>query len=126
MNKELIDLLSSLFTPAGALAAVIVLGLVTALYTALFKFLFDKRLKALEASHAVELARLQGRLAGENQAMLQSLQDRNNKALKELESELTKRTQTELQKSQAALTEAQAQRQSRRDYEYEARKRLYH
>src|SRR5215813_10389929 len=104
MNKELIDLLSSLFTPAGALVAVIVLGLFTTLCAALFKFLFDRRLKTLEASHGIELARLQGRLAGENQAMLQGLQDRNNKALKELENELTRRTQTELQKTQAALT----------------------
>ena len=126
MSKEFVELLLRLFTPSGAVVVALILGVFTALYTAIIKFLFEKKLKKFENNHALELARLQGRLAAENQVMVQNLQDQNNRALKELEAELTRRTQEELQKSQAVLTEEQAQKQSRRDYEYEARKRLYH
>jgi hypothetical protein len=54
------------------------------------------------------------------------MQDDNARALKRLEAELAARTQGELQRSQAALTEDQSKKQSRLEYEYEARKRLYH
>jgi len=48
MSKDLIDLLLRLFTPAGTLVLVIVLGVFTALYTAIIKYLFDRKLKGLE------------------------------------------------------------------------------
>lgn len=54
------------------------------------------------------------------------MQTKSNTTLKQLEAELTKTTQGELQRSQAVLTEQQSAKQSRLDYEYEARKRLYH
>jgi hypothetical protein len=126
MNKDAIDLLLRMFTPLGALVVAITLGLLTTLYTVFLKFLFDRRLKDFESGHARELAELQGRLAGQNQVILQSMQDENARALKRLEAELTAHTQGELQKSQAALSEEQSKKQSRLDYEYEARKRLYH
>jgi hypothetical protein len=124
--KDLVDLLLRLFTPAGALVMVVILGVFTTLYSAIIKFVFEKRLKKFENQHAIELARFQGQLATENQERVESLKAENSKTLKELEAGLTRKTQAELQKSQAVLTEEQAQRQSRRDYEYEARKRLYH
>ncbi len=126
MSKDMIELLSKLFTPGGALVAAILIGLITALYTAIIKFLFDRKLKSLEGEHAVELAKLQGQLTAGTQVLIQNLQAESNRGLKQLEADLTERTQRELQKSQAVLTEEQSRKQSRLDYEYEARKRLYH
>ena len=126
MSKDLIDLLLRLFTPVGTLVVVIVLGVFTAIYTAIIKYLFDRKLKVLESRQAIELAALQGRIAGTNQVVLQDLQTKSSAALKQLEAELTKATQDELQRAQAVLTEQHAVNQSRLDYEYEARKRLYH
>lgn len=126
MSKDLVDLLLRLFTPVGALVVVIVLGVFTALYTAIIKYLFDRKLKGLESQQAIELAALQGRIAGTNQIALQDLQTKSSAALKQLEAELTKATQGELQRAQAVLTEQHAVKQSRLEYEYEARKRLYH
>lgn len=126
MDKDMVDLLSKLFTPRGALVAVIFIGLFTALYTAIIKFLFERKLTSLEDNHALELAKLQGQLAAGTQVLVQNLQAESNRGLKELEAELTRKTQSELQESQAALTEEQSKKQSRLDYEYEARKRLYH
>jgi len=126
MNKDVVDLLSKLFTPKVTLVILLILGVITTLYTAIIKFFFDRRLKSFENDHAVELAKIQGHLSAETQVLVQDLQTKSKRALKELEAELTQRTQTELQKSQAVLTEAQAEQQSRRDYQYEARKRLYH
>lgn len=126
MDKDVIELLRELFTPAGALAALILVGLFTALYTAIIKYWFDKRLKSAENQHALEMAELQGRITGHNQVVLQDLQTRNSAALKHLESELTERTQQKLEALKSTLTEERSQKQSRLDYEYEARKRLYH
>jgi hypothetical protein len=109
--KDIIELLSRLFSPQGVLVAVVILGIFTALYTAAIKFLFERRLKKVGQQHAVELARLQGELS---------------EKLKKLEDELARETQRKLQESAAVLTEAQAKKQARLDYEYEARKRLYH
>src|SRR5208282_3500660 len=119
MNKDVVDLLLRIFTPLGALVVAITVGLLTTLYTVFLKFLFDKRLKDFESGHAQDLAELQGRLAGQNQVILQSMQDENARSLKRLESELTAQTQAGLQRSQAALSEEQSQKQSRLDYEYE-------
>lgn len=126
MNKDTIELLSRLFTPTGTLIAAIAIGLFTALYTAVIKFFFDKRLKISESSHQRELIELREKLAGETQLLLQNLQAESNRRLKQLEADLTEKTQRELQKSQFDLTEEQSRKQSRLDYEYEARKRLYH
>jgi hypothetical protein len=126
MDKGMVDLLLRLFSPRGALVALLFVGLFTALYTAIVKFLFQKRLDSLEARHKLELAKLQGEIAAGTQVLIQNLQAESNRGLKELEAELTRKTQSALQKSQAVLTEEQSDKQSRVDYEYEARKRLYH
>ena len=126
MDKELFELLSRLLSPVGALVAVTFVGVFTVLYTAIIKFLFQKKLKSFESKHALEVAKLQGRLSAESQVLVQNLQAESNRALKELDAELTRKTQSELQKSEAVLTEEHARKQSRLDYEYEARKRLYH
>jgi hypothetical protein len=115
MDKGVVDLLSKLFTPEATLITLLILGAVTTLYTAIIKFFFERRLKSLEHDHADRLAEVQARLSADTQ-----------RGLKELEAELVRKTQTELQKSQAAITEVQAEQQSRRDYQHEARKRLYH
>jgi hypothetical protein len=109
--KDMIGLLSRLFSPQGVPIVVVILGIFTALYTAVIRFLFERRLKEVGQKHAVELAKLQGELS---------------EKLKKLDAELSRKTQNELQKSEAVLTEAQAKKQARLDYEYEARKRLYH
>ena len=109
--KDMIGLLAKLFSPQGVLVVVVILGIFTALYTAAIRFLFERRLKEVGQQHAIKLAELQGELS---------------EKLKKLEAELSRKTQSELQKSEAVLTEAQAQKQARLDYEYEARKRLYH
>jgi hypothetical protein len=126
MDKDVVELLSKLFTPKVTLFILLVLGIIGTLYTAIIKFLFDRRLKHFEGDHAVELAKVQGHLSAETQVLVQDLQTKSARALKELEAELTRKTQAELQKSQAVITEAQAEQQSRREYQYEARKRLYH
>lgn len=126
MEKDLIELLKELFTPAGALAVLILMGVFTALYTAIIKYWFDRKLKSAENQHALEIAKLQGRITAHNQVLLQDLQSRNSAALTQLESELTERTQRKLEAFRSALTEERSQKQSRLDYEYEARKRLYH
>lgn len=126
MDKDVVELLSKLFTPKVTLVILLILGGITTLYTAIIKFIFDRRVKRFENEHAVELAKVQGRLSAETQVLVQDLQTKSTRALKELEAELTRKTHTELQKSQAVITEAQAEQKSRRDYQYEARKRLYH
>jgi hypothetical protein len=126
MDKGMIDLILRLFSPRGALVALIFVAFFTALYTAIIKFLFQRRLDSLDAKHTVELAKLQGEISAGTQVLIQNLQIDSNKRLKELEAELTRATQSALQKSQAVLTEEQSEKQSRLDYEYEARKRLYH
>ena len=126
MDKDMVELLSKLLTPGGALVAVIFIGIFTALYTAAIEFWFGKKLKSLESEHAIKLAEFQGRVDAKNQVLTEHLQAESNKALKQLEAALNKQAQSELQKSQAALTEEHAKKQSRLDYEYEARKRLYH
>jgi hypothetical protein len=70
----MVELLSKLFSPAGALIAAIFIGIITALYTAIIKFLFERRLRRLEAEHAVELAKLQGELKAGTQVLIQNLQ----------------------------------------------------
>jgi hypothetical protein len=126
MDKGMIDLISRLFSPRGALVALIFIGFFTALYTAIIKFLFQRRLDSLDAKHTLELAKLQGEISARTQVLIQNLQAESNRGLKELEAELARKTQSALQESQAILTEEQSEKQSRLDYEYEARKRLYH
>ena len=82
MSKDLVELLTRVFSPQGALAAVIILGIFTVLYTAVIKFFFGRRLT--------------------------ELQSKLNADLKMLEAELSRETQSKLQKSEAILTEEQA------------------
>ncbi len=141
MNAEVANLLSALFSPKVALIGLLILGILGALYTAFLKYFFDRRLKESENQHAedlarrlksmenanaLELAKVQGQLSAANSVLIQNLQAENSRSLKVLEAALTKGTQEELQRSQAALAEQSDEKQSRRDYEYEARKRLYH
>jgi hypothetical protein len=125
MDKE-IELLSKLFTPRDALIVLIVIALFTALYTAAIKFFFERQLKGVDERHKRELANLQAQLSRDSQVLIQNLQSESNATLKRLEAELNQKTQMALQASQAIVSEEQARKQSRLDYEYEARKRLYH
>jgi len=102
MHKDTVELLSKVFSlsPSNNLLLTSCFALLSALYGALLSFVFAKKLKGLEGRQA--------------------------QALKELEADLARKTQSELQRSQAALTEEHSKKQSRLDYEYEARKRLYH
>jgi hypothetical protein len=124
MEKDVVELLSKLFTPKVTLVILLILGVIITLYNAIIKFFFDRKLKSFENDRADKLATVQAHLSAETQVLVQDLQTKSNRARKELEAELTRKTQTELQKSQAVITEAQAEQQSRRDYQYEARKRL--
>lgn len=114
------------FAPATVYLIVIVLGIFTAIYTAFVKFFFGKRLKKFEIElksnldmnleklrrdYAGELRIQEAQLAAQNQVLIQNLQAESNKTLKELEAEMN----VKHDESQARL-----------DYQYEARKRLYH
>jgi hypothetical protein len=120
------DLLQRLFTPVGAFVVFAMLGVFTTLYTAIVKFLFDGKIKDVENAHAVELATIQSRLVADTQVRIENLKATSAKDLKELEAQLTERTQRELQQAKAIVDQEQASRQSRLDYIYEAKKRLYH
>jgi hypothetical protein len=84
----MIELLSKLFSPEGVLVVIIILGIFTALYTAAIRFLFERRLKEVGQQHAVELAKLQGELS---------------EKLQKLDAELSRKTQSELKKSEGGL-----------------------
>jgi hypothetical protein len=140
MDKTMIELISKLFTPEIALLVLIIIGIFTAIYTAVIKFFFGRRLKRFEIElkslkdedleklrndNARELKTLETILSAQNQVLVQNLQAEHDRSLKELEAELTKKNQADLQKLQAELGEEHAESQARRDYQYEARKRLY-
>jgi hypothetical protein len=140
MGKATTDLISQLFSPGPAFLMLIILGIFTAIYTAVIRFFFEWRLKRseidanrlkdedlerLRKDYTIKVKDLEAKLAAQNQALVQNLQAEHNRDLKELEAELTQKNQADLQKLQAELGEEHAERQARRDYEYEARKRLY-
>ena len=70
----------------------------------------EKELEQIRNNNSIELKGLEAQLAARTHVLVQHLQAEHDKALKQLEAQLTRTTQAE---------------QAQRDYEYEARKHLY-
>jgi hypothetical protein len=119
-----------------AAVASIIVALISAAYSVFSLRTLRKNQSALQKEQAAltknnqeELAALEARLTLETQGKLErtksELSEKSQARLESLKSDLTAKNQEEIELLRSTLGEQGKEKDARRDYEYEARKRLY-